>query len=311
MLLVKSGGEGALAHWQDCFGRVDPRIQVRWWSDPTVRPEEVDYVVVWEPEPGRLASFPNLKVVFSSAAGVDHITADPNWPRHLPLVRMGGEGTSQRMGEFVSWACLSLLRDARHFALGQAASRWQMKETRWYAGDRTVGIMGMGNLGSRAAQMLQGLGFPVRGWSRSRKEQAGVTSFAGMEELPDFLSGTDILVCLLPSTPETVGLINAERLALLPRDAQVVNVGRGTHLVVPDLLAALESGHLDGALLDVFEEEPLPSSSPLWSHPKIIVTPHNASMSGRPDRARYIADAIAAFEAGRPLPNVFDPVRGY
>lgn len=310
-MLVKSGGEKAVADWQECFRRVDPRITVRWWADESVPPEAVDYVVVWEPEPGWLAGLPNLKVVFSSAAGVDHITGDPAWPRHIPLVRMGGEATAQRMGEYILWACLSLLRDARHFALGQERRAWHHRETRHYATDRTVGIMGLGNLGSHAARMLQAVGFPVRGWARSRKEIPGVRSFAGPEELPEFLSGTDILVCLLPSTKETEGLIDAKLLARLPAGAELVNAGRGSHLRMPDLLAALEAGHLAGAVLDVFEEEPLPAESPLWAHPGILITPHIASMASRPERARYLAGAIADFEAGRPLPNLYDPVRGY
>lgn len=311
MLLVKSGGEQAVPDWQECFRAVDPRITVRWWEDPAVPPEAVDYALVWEPRHGWLASLPNLKAVLSSGAGVDHITCDPAWPRHLPLVRMGGEATAQRMGEYVLWSCLSLLRDARHFALGQAAGEWRHRETRHLASDRTVGIMGLGNLGAQSARMLQAAGFLVRGWSRSRKEIPGVRSFAGSGELAEFLAGTDILVCLLPSTPETEGLIDATLLARLPRGAELVNAGRGPHVRVPDLLAALDSGHLEGAVLDVFEEEPLPAGHPLWSHPRVTVTPHVASTASRPQRARYFAGVIAAHEAGRPLPNLYDPDRGY
>ncbi|MFC3125652.1 2-hydroxyacid dehydrogenase [Pseudoroseomonas globiformis] len=310
-LLVKSGGVEALPEWQACFGAVDPTISVHWWEDADVPAAEVDYVLVWEPAAGWLASLPRLKAVFSSAAGVDHITCDPHWPRHLPLVRLGNPETAQRMGEYVVWACLTLLRDARHFALGQAEHAWRYRESRYIAPERRVGIMGMGNLGRHAAAMLQGVGFPVQGWSRSRKELPGVVSFAGPAELPEFLSSTDTLVCLLPSTAETAGLIDARLIAQLPRGAGLVNAGRGSHLVVPDLLAALDAGHLGGAVLDVFEEEPLPAASLLWSHPGITVTPHIASTASRSGRARYVAGAIADFEAGRPLPNLYDPTRGY
>lgn len=310
-ILVKSGGPQAVPEWRDGFAAVDPRLSAHWWEDASVRPEEVEYVVVWEPQPGWLNSLPNLKIVFSSGAGVDHITADPAWPRHLPLVRMGGDATAQRMGEFIAWSCLSLLRDTRHFALGQERRQWAQKEVPHTARERRVGIMGLGNLGSQAAKMLQGLGFPVQGWARSRKALPGVVSFAGPAELPAFLASTDILVCLLPSTPETTGLIDAALLAQLPRGAAVVNAGRGAHLRVPDLLSALESGQVSGAVLDVFPEEPLPADSPLWAHPKVIVTPHVASLPSRAERARYVAGAIAAFEAGRPLPNLYDPDRGY
>lgn len=308
LLLVKSGGAEAIAAWRAAFAEAMPELDVRYWDDP-VPPEAVDYVMVWDPEPGRLAQFPNLRVVFSSAAGVDNITRDPAWPRHLPLVRMGGEGTSQRMGEFIAWACLSLLRDARRMALAQARGDWDYFEAPFAAPERRVGIMGMGNLGTHTAGVLGAIGFPVAGWSRSRKP--GVESYVGAEELPAFLARTDILVCLLPATPETAGLIAAPLIAQLPAGAGVVNAGRGSHVVLPDLIAALDSGHLSGAVLDVFEAEPLGVDSPAWVHPKIIVTPHIASLASRAERARYVARAIRDHAAGLALPNLFDPDRGY
>ncbi|MDB5368693.1 MAG: glyoxylate/hydroxypyruvate reductase [Roseomonas sp.] len=311
LLLVKSGGEKAVADWQACFRGADPRLDVRSWTDPSVRPEDVRYVLVWEPEEGRLGRMPGLRAVFSSAAGVDHITRVADWPRHLPLIRMGGDDTAQRMGEYIAWACLSLLRDTRHFALGQAEARWAHRETPFSAPRRRVGIMGLGNLGAAAAKMLQGLNFPVQGWARSRKDLPGVRSFAGSAELPEFLATTDILVCLLPSTPETAGLIDAALLARLPAGAGLVSAGRGQHVVVPDLLAALDAGHLSGAVMDVFVQEPLPKESPLWTHPRITITPHVASLASRRERAAYVAGAIAAQEAGQPLPNLYDPERGY
>ncbi|MFD1110170.1 2-hydroxyacid dehydrogenase [Pseudoroseomonas ludipueritiae] len=311
LLLVKSGGEKAVAEWQACFRKADPRIEVRSWADPSVDPADVRYVMVWEPEAGRFPAMSGLRAVFSSAAGVDHITCVPDWPRHLPLIRMGGEETAQRMGEYIAWACLTLLRETRVFALAQAERCWANRESPFSARQRTIGIMGLGNLGQAAARMLQGLNFTVRGWSRGRKDIPGVRSFAGAEELPEFLAGTDILVSLLPSTPETTGLIDAALLARLPAGAGLVSAGRGQHVVEPDLIAALDSGHLSGAVMDVFATEPLPPESPLWTHPKVTVTPHVASQATRQDRAAYVAQAIAAQEAGLPLPNVYDPERGY
>jgi glyoxylate/hydroxypyruvate reductase A len=311
LLLVKSGGEKAVSDWQNCFRKADPRIDVRSWNDPAVNPEDVRYVVVWEPEEGRLSQMTGLRAVFSSAAGVDHITCVSDWPRHLPLIRMGGDETAQRMGEYIAWGCLSLLRDTRSFALAQPEQRWKHKDTPFSARHRTVGIMGLGNLGTAAARMLQGLNFTVQGWARSHKDIPGVRSFAGAAELPAFLAGTDILVSLLPSTPETAGLIDAAVLAQLPAGAGLVSAGRGQHVVEPDLIAALDAGHLSGAVMDVFATEPLPAGDPLWTHPKVTVTPHVASMATRQDRAAYVAGAIAAQEAGLPLPNVYDPERGY
>jgi glyoxylate/hydroxypyruvate reductase A len=217
LLLVKSGGESAFAEWQSCFREADPRLDVRFWTDPSVKAEDVSYVLVWEPEEGRLSQMTGLKAVFSAGAGVDHVTAVADWPRHLPLVRMGGDETVQRMGEFIVWSCLSLLRETRHFALAQAEASWAHKAVTVSAPQRRVGIMGLGNLGAAAAKMLQALNFPVQGWARSPKDIPGVRSFVGAEGLPEFLATTDILVCLLPSTPETAGLINAGLLAQLPQ----------------------------------------------------------------------------------------------
>ena len=311
IVLVKSGPESMVSDWRKHFNAADPRLDIRWWADPSVKPEDVQYVVVWDPEPGRLATFPNLKITFSSAAGVDNIVRDPVWPRHLPLVRMGGDGTERRMAEFVLWSCLSLVRDMRRMQLAQNEKKWIGIEQRTAVAERRVGIMGMGNLGKKAAMLLRDVGFEVAGWSQSRKDILGVESFAGKGEFPAFLARTDILVCLLPSTPDTNGLVNAESLAMLPEGAQFVNVGRGQHVVEADLLAALDSGHLAGALLDVFPEEPLSPESPFWSHPKVVVTPHVASLAPRSERARYVAEAIQAHERGEGLPNIYDPVKGY
>ncbi len=311
VLLVKSGGAAALPEWQQHFAEAAPGLRVHHWDDPAVPAEAVRYAFPWDPEPGRLAALPNLRLIVSPGAGVDHITRDPAWPAHLPLVRMGGEEPGQRMGEYVALACLSLLRDWRRVALSQAAARWEDHPSGRHAPDVTVGVMGLGNLGARAAAMLTGLGFPVVGWARSRKAVPGVTCFAGEGERDAFLARADILVCLLPDTPDTRGAIRAETIALLPPGAAVVNAARGPHVVLDDLLAALDSGRLSGAVLDVFDEEPLPPGHAAWCHPKVTVTPHLASMASRRARARYVADAIRRFEAGEALQNLYDPVRGY
>ncbi len=311
LLLVKSGGEAALPEWQRHFAAAAPHLEVRWWDDPAVAPHQVDYVLAWEPDFGRLAAMPNLRMVLSTGAGVDHITRDPAWPAHLPLVRMGGDETEQRMGEYVCLACLALLRDMRRISLAQAARQWDYFENPRCAPDVRVGIMGLGNLGSRAAAMLIGLGFPVSGWSRTAKALPGVACFAGGSERDAFLRQSDILVCLLPDTADTRDAIRAETIALLPAGAAVVNAARGAHLVFGDLVAALDSGHLSGAVLDVFTEEPLPPEHPAWTHPRITVTSHLASLATRGARVRYVAEAIRRFEAGEALPNLFDPSRGY
>lgn len=300
-----------MPEWRRAFAAAAPGLDVRWWDDAEVDPADVRYVLVWDPDPGRLAALPNLRMVLSTGAGVDHITRDPTWPAHLPLVRMGGEETEQRMGEYVSLACLSLLRDMRRVALAQQDRRWDYFENPRCATDVRVGIMGLGNIGARAAAMLQGLGFQVAGWSRTAKALPGVRSYAGPAERDAFLRATDILVCLLPATPDTQGAIRAETIALLPPGAAVVNAARGPHLVFDDLVAALESGHLSGAVLDVFTEEPLPASHPAWVHPRILVTSHLGGIASRDARARYVAEAIRRFEAGEAVANLYEPERGY
>jgi glyoxylate/hydroxypyruvate reductase A len=310
-MLIKTGSRAMVDEWRGYLAEFRPGLRTAAHDDPTVDPEDAAYALCWEPPRGWLATLPNLRAIFSIGAGVDHVTADPTWPRHVPLVRMGGEETAQRMGEYVAWACLSLLRNARTFALAQPAGRWAYEPGEHTARERTVGILGMGTLGAACVPMLRALGFAVRGWTRTPREVAGAEVFAGREALGAFLEEAHILVCLLPATPETEGIVDAALLAQLPRGAGIVNAARGTHVVLPDLIAALDSGQLCGAVLDAFEMEPLPPEDPAWTHPKITVTPHVASIARRRERARFVADAIAGFEAGGALPNLYDPVRGY
>ena len=312
VLVVKSGGEAALAEWRQHFADSAPGLDVRWWDDPGLDPAAVRYALVWDPEPGRLAAMPNLRVIFGSGAGVDAIVADPHLPRHLPLVRMATPGAAQRMGEFVTWAVLSLLKGARRLALGQADRRWDVFDPERTAPETTVGIMGLGHMGTGAARMLQPMGFTVAGWSRQRKSLAGVESFVGHgEELDAFLRASDIVVCLLPATPETRGILSRPLFARMRDGTGLVNVGRGSQQRIEDILAALDSGRLSGAMLDVFEQEPLPPGHPAWSHPRLFVTPHVASLPPRRERAAHVAGLIAAHERGEALPNRYDHDRGY
>jgi len=311
VLVVKSGGAEAMPEWQALFAALAPQLEVRWWGDAALDPASVRYALVWDPDPGRLAGMPNLEVIFSTGAGVDGITADPHRPAHLPVVRMVTQGAAQRMGEFVTWAVLSLLKGARRITANQGAARWEYFEPDHAAPEVPVGIMGMGQMGMAAARMLLGIGFPVRGWTRTPKDVPGVEGFVGPEGLDAFLAGTRILVCLLPATPETRGILNAGLIGRLPRGAGLVNVGRGSHQRIEDILAALDSGQLSGALLDVFEAEPLPPAHPAWAHPRLMVTPHLASLPARRERAAHVARIIAGHQRGEPLPFLFDPARGY
>ena len=311
LLLVKSGGDKAVPEWQAGFRAAAPDLEVRGWNDLSVDPDAVTYVLVWEPEPGRIAGYRNLRAIFSSAAGVDHIVRDPTVPAHLPIVRMVSEETSQTLGEYCCLAALSILRDYPRMMAAQAARRWDTFEPPHTAWDKRVGIMGFGTIGQVASRMLGGLGFQLAGWARSHKAVHGVSMFAGDDELPAFLACCDILVNLLPDTPATRGILDARRLAMLPRGAGVVNGGRGTATVLPDLIAALDSGQIGAAVLDVFEEEPLPAEHPAWVHPRITVTSHLAGYASRRARAASVAATLEALERGETVPHLYDPVRGY
>lgn len=309
LILVKSGGAAAVPDWQKHFAHLLPDFSVLGWDDPAVDPAAVTHVVVWAPEPGRLAQFPNLKLILSSGAGVDHL-ADPALPRGVPVVRLGAPEAVSRMAEHVTLAVLYHHRLWHRFADQQRRLVWDSLDNP-EAHERRVGIMGLGQLGAASAASVARFGFQVAGWSRTPKALPGVQCFAGPRGLKPFLARTDILVCLLPSTPETDGMLNAATFAMLPRGATLVNAARGALVNEADLLAALDSGQVSAAALDVFVTEPLPPESPFWTHPMVTLTPHVASFPGRAARARYCAQVIRAHQQGQPLPNLFDPARGY
>lgn len=224
---------------------------------------------------------------------------------------MASEETLQTMGEYVCLAVLAIQRDLKRAINAQAAARWDEFQAPRTARQTRVGIMGLGNTGRTAARMLHGLGYPLAGWSLSRKALDPLQCFAGLDELDAFLRQTDILVGLLPETPLTRGLMNAPRFAALPPGAGIVNAGRGSLIVIPDLIAALDSGHLSAAVLDVFDPEPLSPDDPVWRHPRILVTGHIAGFASRHARAQHVAQAITAYRRGAPLPSLYSPERRY
>lgn len=311
MILVNSGGLKALPEWQEHFKKIVPGLAVGYFDDPSIDLHEVSYVLVYNPTPGRLAKLPNLRLIISAGAGVDHIINDEQYPAHLPIVRMGSAGTAQRMSEYVALAALCVLREWPRITKGQFARRWDHFETLRSATETRIGIMGLGNLGTPSALALKALGFLVSGWSRSVRSIDGIDCFSGSESFEPFLSNLDMLVCLLPGTSETHNIINRDTIALLPIGASIINVARSSCVNTPDLIDALDGGHLSHAILDVFDLEPLPQEDVLWSHPKVMVTPHVAALSNRLDRTKYAANVIRRFEQGLPLPNRYDPVRGY
>jgi glyoxylate/hydroxypyruvate reductase A len=309
MALLFRSSVDSEARWKPHLGRLMPELEVRVWPE-VGDPADIDYALVWRPEPGLLASLPNLKLILSLGAGVDHLLCDPLLPRDVPIVRLVDPYMTDAMSEYVVLQVLRLHRQDLDYRAQQEAADWRELDQK-NAIERCVGILGAGALGQDAGRKLKGLGFDVALWSRSEKAIEGLKSYAGSAGLPALLGRSEILVCLLPLTAETEGILNTSTFALLPQGAALINVARGGHLVEEDLLAALASGRLSAAVLDVFREEPLPAGHPFWSHPRIIVTPHIAAATHPPTAAPIILDNIRRFEEGRPLLNQIDPAQGY
>ena len=275
------------------------------------RPEEIKYFSGFRPAPGFLKTLPNLKAVFSLGAGVDGFLRDPEFPRHLPLIRFVDPTLMHEMAQYVTMHVLIVHRSQRRFDEAQRQGKWDQAMLARPSRDTRIGILGMGDIGGTIATSLLPFDFQLLGWSRSRKHVPGVKSFADENELPQFLAQCDYCVCVLPLTEETRGIMNAKLFAQLPKGAWVINVARGGHLIEEDLIAALDSGHLGGAVLDVFQTEPLPDQSPIWHHPKITATPHIAGITDPKAALAYVADCVNRCETGKPLDNVIDFSKGY
>lgn len=300
--------------WVDRFRRNLPGREIVVLGDAFDR-DRIRYVATWGPKPGSLDHLPNLEAVFSLGAGVDHLMSYPGLP-DVPIVRVAQDDLTYRMSEYMVLHCLMYLRDHARFSDAQRARRWEPDRAPPIAAEIRVGIMGFGVLGQDAALKLRMMGFDVAGWSRTPKSVEGFRIYAGEDELPAFLARTDILISLVPLTPDTRGILNRSLFDKLARDGRLggpvlINAGRGGLQVESDILACLNDGTLKAATLDVFETEPLPEASPLWDHPRVTITPHNAAVSEPEATARYIADQILRHEAGEPFQNVVDRARGY
>lgn len=294
--------------------KLAPDMDIRVWPEAG-EAQDIRYTLVWRQPAGILKTFPNMEAIFSIGAGVDHVLSDPDLP-NVPLVRFVDPNLTMRMSEYVCLHVLAHQRRMLDYAELQRRRTWKELWPQPGANEIRVGMLGLGVLGQDAARKLANLGFQVAGWSRSRKDVADIECYAGNDDLQAFLARTDILVCLLPLTPETRGMLNAELFAELAGDGPLpgpvlINAGRGGLQVEADILAALESGALWAASLDVFEEEPLAETSPLWDHPRVIVTPHNASISDDRAVCAYVLNQIERHENGKPLENVVDAGRGY
>lgn len=315
LLAISGAGENwSPEPWKQRFRARLPGRTVAFVGEAGAAPGAFRYAAVWKPAPGLLAGFPGLEVIFNLGAGVDALLGDTTLPP-VPLVRVVNQDLTKRMTEYVVMHVLMHHRQHRRLAKAQIERRWDAPD-QWAAGAVRVGILGLGELGRDAAEVLARIGFQVAGWSRTPRTIDGVATFAGEASLPAFLARTDILVALVPLTPATRGILNAGLFKGLARDGVlgapvIINAGRGGLQVEADILAALDDGTLGAATLDVFETEPLPASSPLWSHPNVVLTPHNAADSSPGAISDYVAAQILDYEAGKPLRNVVDRTQGY
>jgi glyoxylate/hydroxypyruvate reductase len=300
--------------WQEQFAALLPDRKIVTLDDPFDR-REVHYAVCWKPPAGSLAHLPNLAALFSLGAGVDALLADPRLP-DVPLVRIIDANLTARMSEYVVLHCLAHLRQYRRYLDQQQKGLWQDDRSQPAAHEISVGVMGFGVMGQDAARKLSAIGFPVRGWSRTPKDFEDYEMFSGPEGLELFLARTDILVSLLPLTPDTAGLLNHSLFSRLKQGGKLggpvlIHAGRGGVQVEADILAALEDDVLKAATLDVFSAEPLDPDSPLWKHPSLTLTPHNAAISTPASIAHNIAAQIRSFEAGGLLQGLVDRSVGY
>ncbi|MBC8159147.1 MAG: glyoxylate/hydroxypyruvate reductase A [Rhodospirillales bacterium] len=287
-----------------------PEQDIRVWPDAMGDVSDIEYAIIGVPHSGILGNLPNLKAVLSLWAGVDALLADPDFPHHIPLARMVDPLLAVDMTHFaIHWA-LHFHRGLHHYAGLQARREW-LQIAYPEASERRVGVMGLGVLGTDAATRLAALGFDVAGWDAMEKSIDGVTSFVGADQLKAFLNRTEILIVLLPLTDETRGIINTETLSMLPESAFVISLARGAHIVDADMIAALDAGRVERAVLDAFVSEPLPDNHPFWSHPGAILTPHVASKTTPRTAAAEIAIDFRRLQAGEAPRHLVDMEKGF
>jgi len=285
-------------------------VEVRTWPD-IGDPNDIRFAALWLPPEGLFGQLPNLTHIFALSAGVDKLLQAPDLPTDIPIYRLEDGGMAEPMSEYVLYGVLHAQRQFPALMIAQQQQQWVRDAIEPRAKDWQVGILGAGVLASAAARRLVNNGYPVRTWSRTRKSLSGVQSFAGAAELTQFCHGINTLVCLLPLTTETKGILNASLFSHLPAGASLINAARGEHCVDADLLQALDNGTLCHALLDVFHQEPLPPEHPFWSHPRVQITPHIAAPTSGDDAANGVAKAVAEALAGREPAGLVDRKNQY
>lgn len=310
MAVLLSTKEHTMAWWKRSLLAVDPTLDIRLFPDAG-DPADIEAAVVWTAhDMAELKRYPKLKLIVSMGAGVDHLFRPPGPPPGVPVARLVDVLLTSAMSEWVLLNVLRFHRQDAEYRAQQAARVWEELDAP-VTSETAIGILGLGELGTDAARKLRMLGFPVMGWTRRPKQVEGVENFVGADGLLAMAAKSRMLICLLPLTPDTRGIVNARLLAALPRGAFVLNAARGGHVVDADLLAALDSGHVAAAALDVFTPEPLPPEHPYWGHPKVVMTPHAASITIPESVAPQVVENIHRARAGRPLINLVDFAAGY
>lgn len=295
--------------WIKALNKHQNDIEVEVYPDISNK-KEVEYALVWNHPPGVFKEFPNIKVIASMGAGVDHIMRDPELPENVKITRIVDEQLAKDMAEFVLALVLNKLRNLSLHHYLEQQREWKPKSYQ-RIDEVKIGIMGMGELGSTVGKKLTKNGFSVSGWANSKKDLDNIKVYAGKEELDPFLAESEILVCLLPLTPDTENILNKELFRKLPENAFLINVARGNHLVENGLLEMIDNEHLSGAALDVFRKEPLPEEHPFWKHPKIQVTPHIASVTKPASVVSQVVGNYERMKNKEELENVVDTEKGY
>ena len=309
MRILLYRGDGQVGAWAEDVARALPGVETLGWQEGDTL-TDCDYAVLWNPSAALLGQLGKVKAVFLMGAGADAILKFGDALPAVPLVRLGDAGMAVQMAEYVAYATLRYYRRFDEYEQQARHGLWSPLPV-YAKEDFTVGVMGLGKLGLRVVETMRSFGFPVRGWSRTPKALPGVDCHAGLDSLDAFLSGTRVLVSLLPLTPDTSNLLDRRRLGTLPQGAYVINVARGAQIAEPDLLALIRSSHIAGATLDVFRNEPLPAPHPFWDEPRITITPHISAVTLRDEAVRQIAFKIAAFERGQPVDDIVDRNLGY
>ena len=292
--------------WKNIIQKENPNIQVEVYPDIS-SPDDVEMVMLWQHPRGILNEFKNVKFISSMGAGADHILSDPTIPEDLPITRIKDEKLTFSMTNYVLMGVLNHHRRLMHFYENKKKKNWDMSNPEL---EVRVGVMGVGELGGDVLDKLNYLGFEVVGYGNSQKKIFNFPYYYG-DDLPEFLKEVNVVVCLLPLTPDTKCFMDREFFNMCQPGTYLINVARGKHLVEQDLLEALEDGQISGALLDVYREEPLPEDHPFWEHPKIMMTPHIASVTNPEAAAPQIAANCNRYMADKPLKNVIDRIKGY